>query len=160
MKHLRAQPAVAQITPAVEGNRNRQAGMTSHHPHDAGALPFDQSREGSWARRDGPDKSRAADSTHFPGPARLLHEWIQDAPGRRIWVTRDKEFTRYRLQERCAPPTLVREYRTAVHHEEPREAHHLRVRDAIRALDCHHCCAYVEPYGWVPECGCPVHDGD
>ena len=29
--------------------------------------------------------------------------------------------------------------------------------------DCGKCgynCAYVEPYGFVPECGCPVHDDD
>lgn len=24
--------------------------------------------------------------------------------------------------------------------------------------DCDYECAYVEPYGWVPEVGCPVHD--
>lgn len=29
------------------------------------------------------------------------------------------------------------------------------IQDGIR---CNHECAWVEPYGWVPECGCPVHD--
>jgi len=24
--------------------------------------------------------------------------------------------------------------------------------------DCACECHYTEPYGWVPECGCPVHD--
>lgn len=24
--------------------------------------------------------------------------------------------------------------------------------------ECDHECHYTEPYGWVPECGCPVHD--
>jgi len=23
---------------------------------------------------------------------------------------------------------------------------------------CDFACCYAEPYGWVPECGCPVHD--
>lgn len=23
---------------------------------------------------------------------------------------------------------------------------------------CGYACGYVEPYGFVPECGCPVHD--
>lgn len=23
---------------------------------------------------------------------------------------------------------------------------------------CDYACHYTEPYGWVPECGCPVHD--
>jgi hypothetical protein len=23
---------------------------------------------------------------------------------------------------------------------------------------CDHACEWVEPYGWVPETGCPVHD--
>ncbi len=26
--------------------------------------------------------------------------------------------------------------------------------------DCGYICEYVEPYGFVPECGCPVHDGN
>ena len=25
---------------------------------------------------------------------------------------------------------------------------------------CKNGCGYVEPYGFVPECGCPVHDPD
>lgn len=25
-------------------------------------------------------------------------------------------------------------------------------------LDCSYACGYVEPYGWVPEAGCPIHD--
>jgi len=29
-----------------------------------------------------------------------------------------------------------------------------------RADDCGNACAHVEPYGWVPECGCPVHDSE
>jgi len=24
--------------------------------------------------------------------------------------------------------------------------------------ECDSACSYVFPYGWVPECGCPVHD--
>jgi hypothetical protein len=24
--------------------------------------------------------------------------------------------------------------------------------------DCGHACDHVEPYGWVPEADCPVHD--
>ncbi len=35
------------------------------------------------------------------------------------------------------------------------------LRRASMICDCGKCgnaCAYVEPYGWVPECGCPVHD--
>jgi len=24
--------------------------------------------------------------------------------------------------------------------------------------DCGNACGYTEPYGWVPEAGCPVHD--
>jgi len=24
--------------------------------------------------------------------------------------------------------------------------------------DCDNECAWVEPYGWIPEAGCPVHD--
>lgn len=24
--------------------------------------------------------------------------------------------------------------------------------------ECDHECAWVKPYGWVPEAGCPIHD--
>jgi len=27
-----------------------------------------------------------------------------------------------------------------------------------RAADCGYACGYQEPYGFVPEAGCPVHD--
>ena len=27
-----------------------------------------------------------------------------------------------------------------------------------RLGDCEYACRYAEPFGWVPECGCPVHD--
>jgi len=26
--------------------------------------------------------------------------------------------------------------------------------------DCDNECHYIEPYGWVPECGCPIHDAE
>ena len=26
--------------------------------------------------------------------------------------------------------------------------------------DCDNACMWAEPYGWAPECGCPVHDPD
>jgi hypothetical protein len=25
---------------------------------------------------------------------------------------------------------------------------------------CDCACRYTEPFGWVPECGCPIHDPD
>jgi hypothetical protein len=28
------------------------------------------------------------------------------------------------------------------------------------ALPCENACGYEEPYGFVPECGCPIHDPD
>lgn len=33
----------------------------------------------------------------------------------------------------------------------------VRVRYALTG-DCGCACAYIEPYGWVPEAECPVHD--
>ena len=35
------------------------------------------------------------------------------------------------------------------------------IRASEQFCDCGKCgygCAWVEPYGWVPEAGCPVHD--
>ena len=29
---------------------------------------------------------------------------------------------------------------------------------SLSKCDCDNACAWVEPYGWVPEAGCPVHD--
>ncbi len=26
--------------------------------------------------------------------------------------------------------------------------------------ECDHFCEWVHPYGWIPECGCEVHDRD
>jgi len=29
-----------------------------------------------------------------------------------------------------------------------------------RPSTCGNACAHVEPYGFVPECGCPIHDAE
>lgn len=26
--------------------------------------------------------------------------------------------------------------------------------------DCDNACVWANPYGWSPECGCPIHDKD
>lgn len=33
-------------------------------------------------------------------------------------------------------------------------------KDGIKdvKIECGRSCGYVEPYGFVPECGCPIHD--
>lgn len=42
------------------------------------------------------------------------------------------------------------------------EAHEDRMTKLTkeRLGECDFACRYTEPYGWVPECGCPIHDPD
>lgn len=37
---------------------------------------------------------------------------------------------------------------------------HMTAKFKKQLGDCDGICRYTEPYGWVPECGCPIHDPD